>query len=203
MIADWLKPKIPVISTGDMLRAEIAGGTTLGNHVKGIVAAGGLVSDALVNQILESRISQPDCANGFMLDGYPRTIEQAEFLGCLLKSKGLPEPVVIHLDVPADVLVGRMICRRQCTKCSAQYNILSKRPKKPGRCDVCGAELIVRKDDREDVIRERLHGYDELTRPVLGYYYNGHYFQIAGDRSPVYIFEEITSVLEPFQETQS
>ncbi len=202
MIADWLKTKIPVISTGDMLRAEIAAGTTLGNQVKSIVAGGGLVSDELVNQILESRIAQPDCANGFMLDGYPRTVEQAEFLDGLLRAKGLPEPVVIHLDVPADVLVGRMICRRQCSKCGAQYNVLSKRPKKPGRCDECGADLMVRKDDREDVIRERLHAYNDLTRPVLGYYYNGNYFQIAGDRSPVYIFEEITSVLEPFQEAQ-
>lgn len=203
MIADWLKTKIPVISTGDMLRAEIAAGTTLGNQVKSIVASGGLVNDDLVNQILEARISQPDCANGFMLDGYPRTVEQAEHLGRLLKGKRLSEPVVIHLDVPADVLVGRMICRRQCKNCGAQYNVLSKRPKKPGRCDECGADLMVRKDDREDVIRERLHAYDEMTRPVLSHYYNGNYFQIAGDRSPVYIFEEITSVLEPFQESRS
>jgi len=203
MIADWLKTKIPVISTGDMLRAEIAAGTLLGNQVKSIVAGGGLVSDDLVNQILEARISQPDCANGFMLDGYPRTVEQAEFLERLLKARGLREPVVIHLDVPADVLVGRMICRRQCSKCAAQYNVLSKRPKTPGRCDECGAELMVRKDDREDVIRERLQAYHDLTTPVLSYYYNGNYFQIAGDRSPVYIFEVITSALEPFQEMRS
>jgi adenylate kinase len=200
MIADWLKTKIPVISTGDMLRAEIAAGTPLGLEVKSIVASGGLVGDELVNEILRSRVSQPDCAHGFMLDGYPRTLEQADYLDLLLKKRGLPEPVVIHLDVPPDVLAGRMICRRQCAKCGAQFNILSKRPRTPGRCDECGSELRVRKDDREDVIRERLHAYADLTRPVLSHYYNGNYFQIAGDRSPMYIFEEITSTLERFQE---
>jgi adenylate kinase len=196
MIADWLKTKIPIISTGDMLRAEIGAGTPLGLETKGVVASGGLVSDDLVNQILRSRISRADCANGFMLDGYPRTLEQAAYLDEFLKERGLPAPVVIHLDVPADVLVGRMICRRQCSGCGLQYNILSKRPRVPGRCDECGAALMVRKDDREEVIRERLRTYDATTRPVLSYYYNGSYFQIAGDRSPMYIFEEITSALE-------
>jgi adenylate kinase len=200
MITDWLKTKIPVISTGDMLRAEIAAGTPLGVEVKSIVAAGGLVGDDLVNQILRSRVCQPDCGDGFMLDGYPRTLEQADYLDRLLQERRLPDPVVIHLDVPSDVLVGRMICRRQCAKCGAQFNILSKRPKTPGRCDECGSELKVRKDDREDVIRERLQAYHDLTQPVLSHYYNGNYFPIAGDRSPMYIFEEITETLERFQE---
>ncbi len=196
MVAEWLDTKIPIISTGDMLRLEIAAGSDLGDHVKSVMATGGLVSDELVNRILRRRITQPDCAKGFILDGYPRTVEQAEYLDELLRERGMPPPVVIHLDVPAEVLVGRMVCRRQCSKCGMQFNILSRRPRTPGRCDACNAELIVRKDDKEEVIRERLRAYDDLTRPVVSYYSDGSYFQIAGDRSPMYIFEEITNVLE-------
>jgi adenylate kinase len=200
LIIDWLKVKIPSISTGDMLRAEIAGGTPLGVEAQSIIAAGGLVPDALVNQVLQSRISQPDCAHGFMLDGYPRTVEQAEFLDRLLTGRDLPAPVVIHLDVPADVLIGRMVSRRQCSKCGQLFNILSKRPRVAGRCDNDGAPLIVRKDDHEDTIRERLRTYREMTRPVLGHYPSDRYFQISGDRSSPYIFEEITRILESIME---
>jgi adenylate kinase len=131
-----------------------------------------------------------------MLDGYPRTVEQAGFLDQLLAARNLPAPIVIHLDVPADVLVGRMISRRQCSHCSRMYNVLTMRPKADDLCDDDGAPLIVRKDDREDVIRERLRTYEELTRPVLNYYPSNRYFQISGDRSSAYIFEEITQILE-------
>ena len=131
-----------------------------------------------------------------MLDGYPRTVEQAEFLDRLLAERGLPKPIVIHLDVPADVLVGRMISRRHCSQCGQMYNILSKRPKVAGRCDEDGAPLLVRKDDKEDVIRERLATYAKVTRPVLSHYPSDQYFQISGDRSTSYIFEEITGILE-------
>jgi adenylate kinase len=196
LIIDWLKHKIPSISTGDMLRGEIAAGTPAGLDARSIIAAGGLVPDALVNRILTSRISQKDCAWGFMLDGYPRTVEQAEYLDQVIGERGLDPPTVIHLDVPADVLVGRMISRRQCSKCGQMYNILSRRPKVAGRCDDDGAPLVVRKDDREDVIRERLRTYEEVTRPVLAHYPSDRYFQISGDRSTPYIFEEITRILE-------
>jgi adenylate kinase len=131
-----------------------------------------------------------------MLDGYPRTVEQAEYLDQLLASGNQPAPIVIHLDVPADVLVGRMVSRRQCSQCGQMFNILSKRPKVVGRCDDDGAPLIVRKDDREDVIRERLRTYEEVTRPVVAHYPSDRYFQISGDRSTPYIFEEITGILE-------
>ena len=160
------------------------------------MAAGGLVPDDLINAALASRILQQDCRRGFMLDGYPRTVEQAEYLDALLTSRGLPAPIVIHLDVPADVLVGRMISRRQCTQCGQMYNILSKRPKVGGRCDDDGTPLIVRKDDHEDVIRQRLRIYEEMTRPVLSHYPSDRYFQISGDRSAPYIFEAITHILE-------
>jgi adenylate kinase len=203
LILDWLKPSIPAISTGDMLRAEIAAGTELGKKTQATIAAGALVSDDLINDILHARIDQPDCGNGFMLDGYPRTVEQAEYLDRLIAERGLPAPIVIHLDVPADVLVGRMISRRQCPQCGAMYNVLSKRPKVAGRCDECGSALIVRKDDREDVIRERLASYKQVTRPVLNHYPSEQYFQISGDRSTSYIFEEITTILEKAIEGRS
>jgi adenylate kinase len=196
LILDWLKPTIPAISTGDMLRAEIAAGSELGRKTQSIIAAGGLVGDDMINDILRSRIDQPDCKNGFMLDGYPRTVEQAEYLDGLLAKRSFPPPIVIHLDVPADVLVGRMVSRRQCSKCGEMYNILSKRPKVAGRCDHDGAPLLVRKDDQEDVIRERLATYEKVTRPVLNHYPSSQYFQISGDRSTSYIFEEITAILE-------
>jgi adenylate kinase len=200
LIIDWLRETrgqtIPSISTGDMLRAEIAAGSDLGRQTQSIIAAGGLVSDDLINAALGKRIQQPDCTHGFMLDGYPRTVEQAEYLDTQLVTHSLPAPAVIHLDVPADVLVGRMIRRRQCSECGLMYNILSKRPRVAGRCDDDGAPLIVRKDDQEQVIRERLRTYSELTRPVLDHYPSDRYFQISGDRSAPYIFEEITRILE-------
>jgi adenylate kinase len=195
-MGEWLGYTIPAISTGDMLRAEIAAGTPLGLQTQSITAAGGLVPDDLINAALASRILQPDCRRGFMLDGYPRTVEQAEFLDRLLASQNLPAPIVIHLDVPDDVLVGRMISRRQCSQCGQMFNILSKRPKIAGRCDDDGAPLAVRRDDQENVIRERLRTYREVTRPVIGHYPGNRYFQISGDRSAPYIFEEITRTLE-------
>jgi adenylate kinase len=160
------------------------------------MAAGGLVPDGLINDALRSRIEQPDCGRGFMLDGYPRTVEQAEYLDTLLASRNLPAPVVLHLDVPAEVLVGRMVSRRQCSQCGRMFNVLSQRPKVEGRCDDDGALLVTRKDDREDVIRERLRTYREVTRPVVAHYPSDRYFQISGDRSASYIFEAITRVLE-------
>lgn len=193
LIVDWLK--IPAISTGDMLRTEIKAGSELGKAAHVTIAAGGLVSDELVNQILKARISQPDCARGFILDGYPRTVEQAEFLDATLQEKSIGLPVVLHFDVPRDALIGRMTSRRWCPKCGRTYNILSVRPKSPGKCDQDGEGLVIRKDDREDVFRERLRAYDELTRPILAHY--SDYCLIHGDRSPAYIFEEITGILEP------
>jgi len=193
---EWMPERIPSISTGDMLRAEIAAKTPLGMKTQAIIAAGGLVSDDLMNEVLRSRISQPDCRNGFMLDGYPRTLEQAEFLDRVIADRNLPKPIVIHLDVPADVLVGRMVSRRQCSKCGQMYNVLSQRPKVDNQCDKDGAELIMRRDDQEEVIRERLKTYQAVTRPVLSHYPSDQYFQISGDRSTHYIFEEITQILE-------
>jgi adenylate kinase len=195
LIANWLG--IPAISTGDMLRAEIQAGTALGNAARSIMASGGLVGDDLVNKMLASRVAQPDGQRGFLLDGYPRTVQQAEYFDALVAERGLPHPIILHLDVPMDALIGRMTSRRQCPKCGRIYNLLHQPPKKAGVCDDDGTPLATRKDDQEDVVKERIRTYDELTRPVLAYYQDRNYYQIRGDRSPSYIFEEITGILEP------
>jgi adenylate kinase len=195
LITNWLQ--IPAISTGEMLRAEIRAGTALGEAAQSIMAGGGLVSDDLVNKMLVQRVSQPDCAGGFLLDGYPRTVEQAEFLDQVLDHLKMPPATILHLDVPNDALVGRMSSRRQCPACGRVYNLLHQPPRKASLCDDDATALITRKDDRESVVRARLEMYDCLTRPVLAHYQQKDYFQIRGDRSPSYIFEEINAILEP------
>ncbi len=196
LITNWLA--IPAISTGEMLRAEMQAGTTLGEAARSIVTSGGLVGDDLVNEMLKHRISQPDCARGFLLDGYPRTVAQVEFLDGLIAERNLPKPVILHLDVPLDALLGRLTSRRQCPSCQRIYNLLHEPPRNADVCDDDGTALITRKDDQEDVVRERLRTYDELTRPVVAHYQDRDtYYQIRGDRSPAYIFEEITGILEP------
>ena len=194
-ISNWLG--IPAISTGDMLREEIKAGTALGKAAKFIMASGGLVGDDLVNRMLAQRVSLPDCEHGFLLDGYPRTVQQAEYLDEVLAEQQLQTPIVLHLDVPMDALVGRLTSRRQCPTCKRIYNLLHQPPKKAGFCDDDGTPLITRKDDSEDVVTERIRTYDDVTRPVLAYYQDRKYYQIRGDRSPSYIFEEITGILEP------
>ena len=119
---------IPAISTGEMFRAECKAGTELGLLACSILKSGGLVGDVIVDQIVARRIRQPDCADGFLLDGYPRTLEQARFLDSQIRELGLPKPIAIHLDVPARVLVSRITARRQCGRCGRIYNILSNRP---------------------------------------------------------------------------
>jgi adenylate kinase len=196
LITNWLH--VPAISTGDLLRAEVAAGTDLGGMAKGIMAAGGLVGDDLVNAMLARRLEGEDCVKGFLLDGYPRTVEQAEFLDCVLAKRNLAAPILLHLDVPHDALLSRMTSRRQCPACQRIYNLLHQRPKKDGVCDDDQTPLITRKDDREETVLERLETYERVTRPVLAHYDYQNYYQIRGDRSPNYIFEEIVGVLEPW-----
>jgi adenylate kinase len=145
-------------------------GTELGKMASSIMAAGGLITDEITNGIVKSRISQADCAGGFLLDGYPRTVPQAEYLTGLLKELGLEAPIVIHLDVPAESLVKRLTARRQCPTCKRIYNMLSQPPKVEGVCDADGAALFTRADDQEATIRERLDAYEKLTGPILNFY---------------------------------
>jgi len=146
--------------------------------------------------MLAVRISRPDCAKGFMLDGYPRTVQQAEFLDCLLKERNLPCPVIFHLDVPYEALIARTTSRRTCPKCGRIYNILHQQSKVPGICDDCGSALIQRKDDTEETFRERLETYDEVTRPVLAWYQDRNYHLIHGDQAPDHIFDNMKELIE-------
>jgi adenylate kinase len=153
-----------------MFRAECKAGTELGKAACEILSRGGLVGDDLVNGIVASRIARPDCKDGFLLDGYPRTVPQAIHFLTLVRERGLPEPVVIHLDVPDEALVTRLTARSQCPQCKRIYNRILQPPLNAGECDDDGVALITREDDREDVVRRRLRAYDELTGPILKWF---------------------------------
>jgi len=175
-----------------MFRAETKAGTELGKTVSEIMAKGGLVSDDLVNQIVASRTSRPDCAAGFLLDGYPRTVPQARVFTALLSQRRLPEPIVIHMHVPDDSLVARLTARRQCPECRRIYNLLSQPPKVAGQCDDDHAPLLVRDDDNEATIRRRLTAYKELTGPILEWYGKSIVHTVNGDQAP----EKVRSAIE-------
>jgi adenylate kinase len=160
---------IPQISTGDMLREHVRRGNAVGTKVEAKMKAGILVKDYVVNQLVEERLAQPDAANGFILDGYPRTRAQAEVLCGILSPRGV-QAVVIHLVVDYNVIIARLTGRRQCPVCGTLYNVTSKPPKVPGVCDLEGAKLMVRDDDREEVIRERLDEYEKQTRPLIDFF---------------------------------
>jgi adenylate kinase len=190
--------RVPHISTGDMLRERIASGDRLGLQVKELMAAGRLVPDELVILLVEDRIARPDCAHGLILDGFPRTIAQAGELEAMLERHGFGQ-VVIHLQVDYNVIVARLSGRRQCSACGALYSLTSQPPKVEGRCDRCGSGLIVRDDDHEAVIRERLEGYERQTRPLLEFFArSGRPFrEVAGTgETPQVIVERICALIE-------
>lgn len=160
---------VPHISTGDIFRANIKNGTELGLKVKSILDAGQLVPDDVTVAIVEDRLKQEDCSGGFILDGFPRTIPQAEQLDALLAAKGEPIDVVINLDAEDEMLVGRISGRRMC-RCGRTYHVAHNPPKQEGVCDDCGSELYVRDDDREATVRERLVTYHRQTEPLIAHY---------------------------------
>jgi adenylate kinase len=179
-----------------MLREEVAAGSDLGREITSILAAGGLVNDDLVNRILTYRISKADCENGFLLDGYPRTVSQARFLEEFLDSAGIPQPLVLHLDVPLGVLKRRISARRQCPKCGKIYNLLKDPPLKKNKCNEDGELLVRRRDDHPNVVSSRLETYKGWTHPVLEHYRNGNYHRIEGDLPPDEVYAQIETVLD-------
>ena len=188
---------IPQISTGDMLREHVRKGNAVGTAVEAKLKAGFLVKDEVVNALVEKRLAQSDAARGFILDGYPRTRAQAEWLCRLLAARGFHE-VVIHLVVDYNVIIARLSGRRQCPVCGTLYNVISKPPKLPGVCDLDGAKLIVREDDREEVIRERLEAYEKQTRPLLDYFREKGkrlYEVDASHDSPEQVFRNIEALI--------
>ena len=159
------KMGVPSVSTGNILREAIRNGTELGKQAKAFMDAGKLVSDALVIDLLKERIAQPDCKNGFILDGFPRTIPQAEALDQIAKID-----CALSLEVDDSVIEGRMTGRRTCTKCGATYHIVANPPKTEGVCDACGDALQIRADDKLEVVRQRLETYHAQTEPLKDYY---------------------------------
>lgn len=186
---------IPAISTGEMFRAECKAGTELGRLACSILKSGGLVGDEIVDRIVAARIQQPDCASGFLLDGYPRTLDQATFLNGLVHKLGLPQPIAIHLDVPAQVLVSRITARRQCGQCGRIYNMLSQPPKFGEICDDDRSPLLRREDDTEAVILARLQAYHDATGPVIAYFRNGGCCRVDATGAPAQIAREIERLL--------
>src|SRR5690242_11353645 len=189
---------IPHISTGDMLRDSIRHGSELGTAVVATMQSGALVSDEVVNAMVEERLSQPDARNGFVLDGYPRTMQQAEHFSEWLEERRIRE-VVIYLAVDYNVVIARLTGRRQCPRCGTLYNLASQPPRVDTLCDLDGEKLVVREDDSEPVIRERLDAYERQTRPVLEFFLTAGRRVITVDASsdpPEAIFQKICQVMD-------
>ena len=161
---------IPHISTGDIFRSNIKEGTELGKKVKGFLDSGALVPDELTVDLVMDRIAQEDCRNGYILDGFPRTIRQAEKLTEALAENGGEIDWAVNVDVPDEAIVERMSGRRMCPSCGASYHVVNIPPQKEGICDRCGAELIIRPDDQPETVRNRLSVYHEPTQPWIEYY---------------------------------
>ena len=160
------------ISTGDILRGAVQAGTDLGKEAEGYMKRGDLVPDSLIMGIMEKRLQEPDCQKGFLLDGFPRTIPQAEALKELLAKINIKLDMAVNIDVPRDVILDRLTTRRTCSNsaCQAIYNVKSNPPKKEGVCDKCGSPVIQREDETEEAISHRLETYNEKTAPLIGFY---------------------------------
>lgn len=161
---------IPHISTGDIFRQAMQEETPMGILAKSFIDKGNLVPDDVTNEIVKERLSKPDCLDGFLLDGYPRTLQQAQEFEKALKDLNLNLDAVINLVVDESLIVSRIINRRICPTCGKGYNTITLKPQKEGYCDVCGSELYQRKDDNEETVRSRLEVYNEQTKPLIKFY---------------------------------
>jgi len=187
--------KIPHISTGDMLREALKNATELGRKAKAFMESGALVPDALVDAIVADRLERDDCRGGFILDGYPRTIPQAEFLRSILEKDGT-KLLTIGVEAPDGELIRRLSSRWTCPKCGKMFNADLDPGKAGGRCDVCGTALVQRKDDMAEVIAERLQVYHKTTKPLIRYYQDhGSYVEVNGNRPAEEIFESIMGIV--------
>lgn len=158
------------ISTGDILRGAVQEGSELGRQAEAYMKAGDLVPDELIMGIMEQRLQEPDCQQGFLLDGFPRTIPQAEALKGLLAKLGIELDAAVNIDVPRDVILDRLTTRRTCVDCGAIYNVKSMPPKVEGVCDKCGGKVVQRDDETEEAISNRLDVYNEKTAPLVDFY---------------------------------
>ena len=191
------KYNVPHISTGDIFRANIKEGTELGKKAKSYMDQGLLVPDELVVDLVVDRLQQEDCKDGYILDGFPRTIPQAEALDAALSKLDTKLDVALDIDVADDFIVKRMGGRRACLGCGATYHIVNIPPKKEGICDTCGAELVLRDDDKPETVEKRLLVYHEQTQPLIDYYKNsGILVTLDGTKDMNEVFANICSVLE-------
>ena len=190
------KYQIPHISTGDIFRANIKEGTELGKKAKTYMDQGLLVPDSLTVDLLMDRISKDDCRNGYVLDGFPRTIPQAESLDAALKARGEKIDYAVNVDVPDENIITRMSGRRACLKCGATYHIVYAAPKKENICDKCGEPLVLREDDKPETVKKRLSVYHEQTQPLIEYYDAQKILvTVDGTKDMEAVFGDITAVL--------
>jgi adenylate kinase len=195
MICD--KYGIPHISTGDLFRANIKNGTELGKKAKDYMDKGQLVPDELTVQLLLDRVANPDCSNGYVLDGFPRTIPQADVLDKELTKLGDKVDFAINVDVPDENIIRRMSGRRACLKCGATYHIEHIPPKTEGICDRCGSELVQRDDDKPETVKSRLDVYHEQTQPLIEYYTEKNILKtVDGTRDLNDVFSDIVKILD-------
>ena len=188
------KLKIPHISTGDIFRSEIKTGNS---ELKQYVDKGLLVPDSVVNRIVEKALRQENCSKGFILDGYPRTIDQAEFLQNALWKIDKKISIVVNLVAPEETIVSRLAQRRMCSKCGALYNLVTMKPRKKDTCNKCGGALVQRKDDKPDTIRKRIHVYQTETAPLVEYYRKAKMIQdIDASKKPKEVFDDVIEAIK-------
>ncbi|MDP4088041.1 MAG: adenylate kinase [Bacillota bacterium] len=191
-----LRYRIPHISTGDIFRKNISNNTTLGLAAKSYIDAGDLVPDNITISLVFDRLNNEDCKDGFLLDGFPRTVEQTAALDNYLSVKGVQLDAVVLLSVPNEFILDRMTGRRSCTLCGASYHIRYNPPVVAGKCDICGSDIIQRKDDTEETLRERLEVYELQTRPMIDYYKpRGILLEVNGTKGINEVFENICDSL--------
>ncbi|MEJ2526143.1 MAG: adenylate kinase [Desulfuromonadales bacterium] len=188
---------IPQISTGDILRAAVKTGTALGLKAKQYMDAGGLVPDDVVVGIVRDRLQEADCRNGFILDGFPRTVAQADALRKSLEVMNKELDQVISLEVDTEALVARLTGRRTCKDCGRGYHVRFDPPRQAGRCDACGGELVQRQDDQEETIRKRLQVYADQTAPLIDYYRQANLLSEVDGMQPIaQVQEKVLSLLQ-------
>jgi len=187
---------VPRISTGDIFRANIKNNTELGKKAKVYMDKGELVPDELVVDLIMDRFSEPDCSNGYVLDGYPRTIPQAEALDSALKANNDSLDFAVNVDVPDEEIISRMSGRRACLKCGATYHTSFNPPKEEGVCDKCGEALVQREDDKEETVKNRLGVYHEQTEPLEKYYAEaGLLHNVDGTKNMDEVFDSIKIII--------
>ena len=190
------KYEIPHISTGDIFRSNIKAGTELGKKAKSFIDQGLLVPDEVTIGMLLDRIAQDDCKKGYILDGFPRTIPQADSLTAALKEQGTAIDFALNVDVPDEAIVNRMSGRRACLKCGATYHIVYAAPKKEGICDSCGEQLVIRDDDKPETVSKRLEVYHDQTQPLIDFYdKHGVLHTIDGTQDMEKVFADICAIL--------